>query len=268
MTPGMAGKIMTDSVVDELAPVAPVAPVRKGETSMLHLGVPPVAPVAPVRKGETSMLNLGHVLPKLSLMTLERDGVLYMKETWFIVFFYECLLKHVDHIVRDLHETQELSQEIVTLTVVSRKGEWFTLARGGAKTLLGMVPYWMTRKELAELLEEFMKLFCSWSRGWAQTFCFRTVQLKDGQTSVIKMRQEKGKDEDGDGWVDVRVVWLGGKEYVSTRDAVKHTIEKTGWQVLRASTRVEAGIDAWVIETHKYEGSGEKKRTSTKGACF
>ncbi len=47
--------------------------------------------------------------------------------------------------------------------------------------------------------------------------------MKDGQESVIKMtrRQAEGKDEDGDGWLDVRVVWLdvrvvwlGGKEYV------------------------------------------------------
>jgi hypothetical protein len=44
--------------------------------------------------------------------------------------------------------------------------------------------------------------------------------VKDGQASVIKMtrRQAEGKDEDGDGWLDVRVVWLGGKEYVLTRN--------------------------------------------------
>jgi hypothetical protein len=115
MTQGMASNIMTDSVAAQ------------------------VAPVAPVKKGEASMLNLGLLLPRLSLMALERDGVLYMKATWFVVFFYECLLEHVDHIVKDLRETKEtkeLSQEIVTLTVGKREpeGEWFTLA--GAKLLV------------------------------------------------------------------------------------------------------------------------------------
>jgi hypothetical protein len=112
MTQGMASNIMTDSVAAR------------------------VAPVAPVKKGEASMLILGHLLPRLSLMALERDGVLYMKATWFVVFFYECLLEHVDHIVQDLRETKELSQDIVTLTVGKREpeGERFTLA--GAKLLV------------------------------------------------------------------------------------------------------------------------------------
>jgi hypothetical protein len=236
-------------MIDQATLVAPVAPAAP--------------PVAAVRKGQTSMLNLGHVLPRLSLMTLERNGVLYMKATWFIVFFYECLLEHVDHIVRDLRETQELNQEIVTLTVGKREGDWFTLA--GAKLLLGMVPYRMTRRERAELVEEFTKLEKSQAgpvveagaSAGAKPAAPELVKPNDGQTSVIKMRQEEGKDEDGDGWLDVRVVWLGGKEYVSTRDVVKHTIEKTGVQVVRAWTRVKAGIDAGAIETHKFKGSGE-----------
>ncbi len=218
---------------------------------------PVAAPVAAVKKGETSMLNLGHVLPRLSLMTLERDGVLYMKATWFIVFFYECLLEHVDHIVRDLRETQELSQEIVTLTVGKREGDWFTLA--GAKTLLGIVPYRMTRRERAELVEEFAKLEKPKSAGVAEAkpAAPELVKLKDGQVSVIKMRQEEGKDEDGDGWLDVRVVWLGGKEYVSSRDVVKHTIEKTGKLVVKAWTQVKDVVDAGMLATHKFKGSGE-----------
>jgi hypothetical protein len=46
----------------------------------------------------------------------------------------------------------------VTLTVGKREGEWFTLA--GANMLLGMAPYSrrMTRREQAELVEEFKKL--------------------------------------------------------------------------------------------------------------
>jgi hypothetical protein len=60
MTQGMASNIITDSVAAQ------------------------VAPVAPVKKGEASMLNLRLLLPRLSLMTLERGGVLYMKATWFV----------------------------------------------------------------------------------------------------------------------------------------------------------------------------------------
>ncbi len=227
---------------------------------------PVAAPVAVPRKaGKTSMLDLGHVLPRLSLMTLERNGVLYMKATWFIVFFYECLLEHVDHIVRDLRETQELSQEIVTLTVGKREGEWFTLA--GAKLLVGMVPYRMTRRERAELVEEFAKLekpkkvgvagVEAGANAEAKPAAPELVKLKDGQESVIKMRQEEGKDEDGDGWLDVRVVWLDGKEYVSSRDVVKHTIEKTGKLVVKAWTQVKDVVDAGMLATHKFKGSGE-----------
>ena len=83
------------------------------------------------------------------------------------------------------------------------------------------------------------------------------VKMKDGYETVIKMKQEEGKDEDGDGWLDVRVVWLNEKEYVSTRDVVKHMIEKTGIQVVRAWTKVKPGIDAGVLATHKFKGSGE-----------
>jgi hypothetical protein len=205
------------------------------------------------------MLNLGHVLPRLSLMLLERDGEVYMKATWFVVFFYECLLEHVDHIVNDLRETKELSQEIVTLTVGKREGEWFTLA--GAKSLLGLVPYRMTRRERVELVDEFARLekprAAAEAKSGAKPAAPEVVKLKDGQESVIKMKQEEGKDEDGDGWLDVRVVWLEGREYVSTRDVVKHTIEKTGVQVVRAWTRVKSGIDAGMLATHKFRGSGE-----------
>jgi hypothetical protein len=206
------------------------------------------------------MLDLKHVLPQLKLLMLERDGMMYVKATWFVVFFYECLLEHVDHIVNDLRETKELSQEIVTLTVGKREGEWFTLA--GAKSLLGLVPYRMTRRERAELVDEFTRLdkpkaVAAEAKTGAKPAAPEVVKLKDGQESVIKMRQEEGKDEDGDGWLDVRVVWLEGREYVSTRDVVKHTIEKTGKLVVRAWTQAKAGIDAGVIETHKFKGSGE-----------
>jgi hypothetical protein len=71
------------------------------------------------------------------------------------------------------------------------------------------------------------------------------------------MRQEEGMDEDGDGWLDVRVVWLDGKEYVSTRDVVKHTIEKTGKLVVKAWTQVKDVVDAGMLATHKFKGSGE-----------
>ena len=230
---------------------------------MTESGADPVAPVAPVKKSEIRMLNLGHVLPRLSLMLLERDGGVYMKATWFVVFFYECLLEHVDDIVNDLRETKELSQEIVTLTVGKREGEWFTLA--GAKSWLGLVPYRMTRRERAELVDEFARLertkavagVEAEAKSGVKPAAPEVVKLKDGQESVIKLRQEEGKDEDGDGWLDVRVVWLEGREYVSTRDVVKHTIEKTGVQVVRAWTRVKSGIDAGMLATHKFKGSGE-----------
>jgi hypothetical protein len=125
----------------------------------------------------------------------------------------------------------------------------------------------MARRERAELLDEFTKLKKPKAAGMtgvgagveagAKPGAPEVVKLKDGQESVIKMRREEGKDEDGDGWLDVRVVWLSGKEYVSTRDVVKHTIEKTGVQVVRAWTRVKAGVEAGMLATHKFKGSGE-----------
>jgi hypothetical protein len=136
MTRGMANNTMTESV----APNAPAGPV---------------APVALVKKGKINMLDLGHALRGLQLCMLERDDVVYMKASWVIVFFYECHTDCVEHIMKDLRDTKELSQEIVTLKVGKYEGEWFTLA--GAKMVLGMVPYQMTRKERAELAEEFKK---------------------------------------------------------------------------------------------------------------
>jgi hypothetical protein len=241
MTPGMASNIMTESVAESVAPVAPAAPV------------------ALAKKGKVDMLDLGHVLRGLKLCMLERDGAVYIKASWVIVFFYECHTDCIKHIMKDLRDTKELSQEIVTLKVGKQEGEWFTLAE--AKMVLGMVPYRITRKERAELAEEFKKLGKAKPAGEGKAGEARAapevVKLKDGQESVIKMRQEEGADEDGDGWLDVLIVWLGGKEYVSTRDVVKHTIEKTGIQVVRAWTRVKAGIHAGMLETHKFKGSGE-----------
>jgi hypothetical protein len=238
---GMANNTMTESVAESVAPVAPVAPV------------------ALAKKGKVDMLDLGHVLRGLKLCMLERDGAVYMKASWVIVFFYECHTDCIEHIMKDLRDTKELGQEIVTLKVGKHEGEWFTLA--GAKMVLGMVPYRMTRKERAELAEEFKKLEKAKPAGEGKAGEARAapevVKLKDGQESVIKMRQEEGADEDGDGWLDVRVVWLGGKEYVSTRDVVKHTTEKTGKLVVKAWMQVKAGIDAGMLETHKFKGSGE-----------
>ena len=76
-------------------------------------------------------------------------------------------------------------------------------------------------------------------------------QKKAEKEDVIKIKQDDAED------ASVRVVWIGGKEYVSTRDVVKHTIEKTGKLVVKAWTQAKAGIDAGVIETHKFKGSGE-----------
>ena len=69
---------------------------------------------------------------------------------------------------------------------------------------------------------------------------------------VLKVKRATEEECD-----EVRVVWLRGTEYLSTRDVVKHMIEKTGIQVVRAWTRVKAGMDAGAIETHKFKGSGE-----------
>ena len=90
-----------------------------------------------------------------------------------------------------------------------------------------------------------------------------TPNFKDRQESVIKIKA--GEDEDAteaqdvdeDGFLSVRVVLLNGKQYLSTRDVIKHTIEKTGVQVARSWARVKDQIDADVLETHKFKGSGE-----------
>ena len=203
----MANNTVTEPVAESVAPVAQAGPV---------------APVALEKKGKINMLDLGHVLRGLQLCMLERDDVVYMKASWVIVFFYECHTDCIEHIMKDLRDTKELGQEIVTLKVGKYEGEWFTLA--GAKMVLGMVPYQMTRKERAELAEEFKKFEKVKPAGEGKAGEARAapevVKLKDGQESVIKMRQEEGKDEDGDGWRYERVVWLCGK--VLMRDVVKH----------------------------------------------
>ena len=55
----------------------------------------------------------------------------------------------------------------------------------------------------------------------------------------------------------MRVVLLNGKEYLSTRDLIKHTIEKTGKSVVQVWARVKAQINAQALATHKFKGSGE-----------
>jgi hypothetical protein len=120
--------------------------------------------------------------------------------------------------VKDLRETKELCQEIVTLTVGKREpeGEWFTLA--GAKLLLGIVPYRMTRRERAELLDASTRLEKPKAAGGAgigagveagaKPGAPEVVKLMDGQESVITLRQEEGKDEDGDGWLEGPIFFL------------------------------------------------------------
>jgi hypothetical protein len=76
---------------------------------------------------------------------------------------------------------------------------------------------------------------------------------------VLKVKRATEEECD-----EVRVVWLRGTEYLSTRDVVKHMIEKTGIQVVRAWTRVKAGIDAEVLATHKFKWSGEVLQDVTK----
>lgn len=223
--------------------------------------IAPDAPVAPKKKAETSLLKLGHVLPGLCLMIVERENVVYVKAKWLLTFFYQCRVENVEWIMRELRDTKELNNEIVTLTVGKREDAWFTVA--GVRIVLGMVPYRMTRKERAELLDELKKLEktpvaeASGGAGEEKPRAPEVFKLKDGQETVIKMRQEEGKEGDGDGWLDVRVVWLNGKEYVSTRDVVKHMIEKTGKLVVKAWTQVKPGIDAELLATHKFKGSGE-----------
>jgi hypothetical protein len=87
--------------------------------------------------------------------------------------------------------------------------------------------------------------------------------FKDRPESVIKIKAGENEDAteaqdvDEDGFLSLRVVLLNGKQYLSTRDVIKHTIEKTGVQVVRAWTRVKDQIDADVLEAHKFKGSGE-----------
>lgn len=87
--------------------------------------------------------------------------------------------------------------------------------------------------------------------------------FKERQESVIKIKPDEDEDAldaqdgDGNGSLSVRVVQLNGKEYLSTRDVVKHTIDKTGVQVARVWARVKDQIDAEALATHKFKGSGE-----------
>jgi hypothetical protein len=104
----------------------------------------------------------------------------------------------------------------------------------------------LERKEVAAVMET-----------GAKPVAPEVVKLKDGQESMVKMRQEEGKDEDGDGWRYERVVWLCGK--VLMRDVVKLTIEKreapTKFKLMvKAWTQVNAGIDTGILETHMFKG--------------
>lgn len=89
------------------------------------------------------------------------------------------------------------------------------------------------------------------------------VNFKERQESVIKIKPEddedalEPQDADEDGCLEVRVVKLNGKEYLSTRDVIKHTIEKTGREMVHAWRRVKDQIDADALATHKFKGSGE-----------
>jgi hypothetical protein len=58
-------------------------------------------------------------------------------------------------------------------------------------------------------------------------------QKKVEKEDAIKMKQDAGED------LSVCVVWMNGsKEYLSTRDAVRHTTEKTGKLVGKAWMQV------------------------------
>jgi hypothetical protein len=87
--------------------------------------------------------------------------------------------------------------------------------------------------------------------------------FKERPETVIKIKPDEdadareAQDVDEDGCLSVRVVLLNGKQYLSTRDVVKHTIEKTGRDMVQAWRRVKDQIDADVLETHKFKGSGE-----------
>lgn len=89
------------------------------------------------------------------------------------------------------------------------------------------------------------------------------IVLKDGQETVIKLvRVGSGEESDdsGDGWLGIRVVVRDGKEFVSTRDVIKHMIEKSGKPVAQMWAQVKAGKGAVFegrIAAHKFKGSGE-----------
>lgn len=100
------------------------------------------------------------------------------------------------------------------------------------------------------------------------------VVLKEGLETVVKIMQgERGtgadSDDSGDGWLDVRVVVKGGREYLSTRDIIKHMIEKAGkpvvqaWQKLKESGKIDLGA----LMTHKFKGSGEVDQDVIERAC-
>lgn len=238
---------MTEPVAEPVAADVSVAPDTPAA---------PVERVKRVKPRALPILDLTHVLDHLKLTFMERNNAVYVRAKWFVEFFWECRQEHVAEIVRDLREIKELSQEIVTLKVGKEEDEWFTLA--GARIALGKVPFRLMRAERVAILEEFKKLEPKPAvvAGEARVEP-KVVKLKDGQETVLKMKQEEGKEGDGDGWLDVRVVWLNGKEYLSTRDVVKHMIEKTGIQVVRAWTKVKPVVGEEVLATHKFKGSGE-----------
>jgi hypothetical protein len=76
-------------------------------------------------------------------------------------------------------------------------------------------------------------------------------QKKVEKEDEIMIKQDAGED------LSVRVVWINSKEYLSSRDVVKHTIEKTGKLVVKAWTQVKERVDAGMLATHKFKGSGE-----------
>ena len=76
-------------------------------------------------------------------------------------------------------------------------------------------------------------------------------QKKVEKEDEIKIKQDAGED------LSVRVVWINGKEYLSTRDVVRHTTEKTGKLVAKTWMQVKGWMDGNNLETHKFRGSGE-----------
>ena len=98
--------------------------------------------------------------------------------------------------------------------------------------------------------------------------------FKERHESVIKVKAEEPEEPDDpveayyqdplevlyaaeQNRPEVRVVLLNGKEYLSTRDLIKHTIEKTGKSVVQVWARVKDQINAQALATHKFKGSGE-----------